>query len=156
MPGKDMKDKTPSKKPSDDKKDAPRANLVSDKEHVLAAKRYAGLHSRRSGTFNLYHADDDQEIQEDTGYHSYLAQYDHHYHDNHVKMNTMPTDTLEKEHSFGSYDMGMLEVEPMDPADIPVMTEDELEQAHDIFMLTVDRGYSEVKPTAWPQTLKQP
>ncbi len=62
-------------------------------------------------------------------------------------MNTMPTDTLvEKDHSFGSYDMGMLEVEPMDPADIPVMTEDELEQAHDIFMLTVDRGYSEMKP----------
>jgi hypothetical protein len=99
------------------------------------------------GTDNLYQADHDQEIQDDTGYHSYLAQYDHHYHDNHVQMNTMPTDTLvEKDHSFGSYDMGMLEVEPMDPADIPVMTEDELEQAHDIFMLTVDRGYSEMKP----------
>jgi hypothetical protein len=26
------------------------------------------------------------------------------------------------------------------------MTEDELEQAHDIFVLTVDRGYSEMKP----------
>jgi len=62
-------------------------------------------------------------------------------------MNTMPTDTLvEKEHSFGSCDMGMPDVEPMDPSDIPVMTEDELEQAHDIFMLTVDRGYSEMKP----------
>jgi hypothetical protein len=48
-----------------------------------------------------------------------------------------------KEHSFGNYDMGILEVEPMDPADIPVMTEDELEQDHDIFMLTVDRGHSE-------------
>jgi hypothetical protein len=61
-----------------------------------------------------------------------------------VQMNTMPTDTLvAKEHSFGNYDMGILEVEPMDPADIPVMTEDELEQDHDIFMLTVDRGHSE-------------
>jgi hypothetical protein len=26
------------------------------------------------------------------------------------------------------------------------MTADELEQAHDTFMLTVDRGYSEMKP----------
>jgi hypothetical protein len=121
--------------------------MVSDKEHVLAAKRYAGLHKRRSGTFNLYHTDDDQEIQEDTGYHSYLAQYDHHHHDHHLQMNTMPTDTLvAKEHSFGNYDMGILEVEPMDPANIPVLTEDELEQAHDIFMFTVDRGHSEMKP----------
>jgi hypothetical protein len=47
---------------------------------------------------------------------------------------------------FGSHDMGMLDVKPMDPADIPVMTEDELEQAHDIYMLTVDSGYSEMKP----------
>ncbi len=142
-----MKDKTPFKKPSDGKKGAPRTNMVCDKEHVQAAKRYAGLHSKRSGTFNLYQADDDQEIQDDTGYHSYLAQYDHHYHDNHVQMNTMPTDTLVgKEHSFGSHDMGMLDVEPMDPSDIPVMTEDELEQDHDIFMLTVDRGYSEMNP----------
>jgi hypothetical protein len=94
MPGKDMKDKTPSKKPCDDKKDAPRANVVSDKEHVLGAKRYAGLHSRRSGTFNLYHTDDDQEVQEDTGYHSYFAQYDRHHHDHHVQMNTMPTLSL--------------------------------------------------------------
>jgi hypothetical protein len=98
----------------DDKKGAPRANMVCDKEHVQAAKRYAGLDSRRSVTFNLYQADDDQEIRDDTGYHSYLAQYD--------------------------------KVEQMDPADIPVMTEDELEQAHDIFMLNVDRGYSEMKP----------
>jgi hypothetical protein len=121
--------------------------MVCDNEHVQAAKRYAGLHSRRSGTFNLYQADDDWEIQDDTEYHSYLALYDHHYNDNHVQMNTMTTDALvEKKHSFGSYDMGMLDVEPLDPADIPVMTEDELEQAHDIFMLTVDREYSEMKP----------
>jgi hypothetical protein len=31
MPGKDMKDKTVFKKPSGDKKDAPRANMVCDK-----------------------------------------------------------------------------------------------------------------------------
>ena len=70
MPGRDKQKDVSFKKPSDDKKGAPRANMVSDKEHVLAAKRYAGLHRRRSGTFNLYHTDDDQEIQEDTGYHS--------------------------------------------------------------------------------------
>jgi len=51
MPGKDMKDKTPSKKSSDDKKGAPRANMVSDKEHVLAAKRYAELHKRLGRIF---------------------------------------------------------------------------------------------------------
>ncbi len=147
MPGKDMKDKTPFKKFFDDKKSAPRANVVCDMEHVQAAKRYAEIQSWRLGTVHLYQADDDQEIQDDTGYHSYFAQYDHHHHDHHVQMNTMPTDTLvEKEHLFGNYDMGMLEVEPMDPADIPVMTEDELEQAHDTFMLTVDRGYSEMNP----------
>ncbi len=62
-------------------------------------------------------------------------------------MNTMPTDTLVgKEHSFGSHDMGMSDVEPMDPTNIPVVTEDELGQAHDIFILTVDREYSEMKP----------
>ncbi len=95
-----------------------------------------------------YQADDDQDIQDDqdTGYHSYLAQYDHHYHDHHVQMNTMSKDTLvEKEYSFSSYDMGMTDVESMDPADIPVMTEDDREQAHDIFMLTVDRGHNEMK-----------
>jgi hypothetical protein len=149
MPGKDKKDKTSFKKPSDDKKGAPRANMVCDKEHVQAAKRYSGFHSKRSGTFNLYQADDDQEMQDeqDTGYHSYLAQYDHHYHDNHVKMNIMSQDALvEKEHSFNNCDIGMQDVEPMNPADIPQMTEDELDQAHEIFMLTVDRGHSGMKP----------
>ncbi len=29
-----------------------------------AAKRYAGFHSKRSGTFNLYQAGEDQEMQE--------------------------------------------------------------------------------------------
>jgi hypothetical protein len=39
MPGKDkQKDKTSLKKPSDDKRGAPRANMVCDKEHVQAAK----------------------------------------------------------------------------------------------------------------------
>jgi hypothetical protein len=146
MPGKDMKDKTPLKKIFDDKKDSSRANVVCDMEHVQSAKRYDEIQSRRLGTVNLYQADDDQEIQNDTGYNSYLAQYDHHYHDNHVEMNTMTTDTLvEKDHSFGRHDMGIPEVETMDPTDIPVMTEDELEEAHDIFMITVDRGYSEMK-----------
>ncbi len=146
MPGKDMTNKIPLKKLFDDKEGAPRANVVCDMEHVQAAKTYAEIQSRRLGKVNLYQADDDQEIQDDTGYHSYLAQYDHHYHDNHVQMNTIPTDTLVEKHSFGSHDKGMLEVVPMDPADIPVLTEDELEQAHDIFMLTVDRRYSEMKP----------
>ena len=150
MPGKDkQKDKTSFKKPSDNKKDAPRANMVCEKEHVQAAKRYAGFHSKRSGTFNLNQADDDQEMQDeqDTGYHSYLAQNDHHYHEDHVKMNTMSKDTLvEKENSFKDCDMEMQDVERMDSANIFQMTEDELDQAHEIFMLTVERGHSEMKP----------
>ncbi len=34
----------------------------------------------------------------------------------------------------------------MDSAKTPEMTEDELEQAHEIFMLTIDKGHSEMKP----------
>jgi hypothetical protein len=65
-----MKDTSPFKKPSNGEKGAPRADMVCDNEHVQAAKRYARLHSRRSDTFNLYQADDDREIQDDTEYHS--------------------------------------------------------------------------------------
>ena len=104
---------------------------------------------KRPDTFNLYRADDDQEMkdEQDTGYHSCLAQYDHHYHDGHVKMNIMSNDTLEeKENSFNNCDMEIQDVEPMDLANFPEMTEDELDQAHEIFMLTVDKGHSEMKP----------
>ena len=43
---------------------------VCEREHIQAAQRYPGVHSKRSGTFNLYQADDDQETQDeqDTGY----------------------------------------------------------------------------------------
>jgi len=40
----------------------------------------------------------------------------------------------------------MQDVEPMDLANFPEMTEDELDQAHEIFMLTVDKGHSEMNP----------
>ena len=65
--------------------------MVSDKENVQAAKRYAGFHLKRSDTFNLYREDDDQEIQDeqDTRYSSYLAQHDHRYHEEQAKMNIM-------------------------------------------------------------------
>ena len=149
MPGKDkQKDKTSFKKPSDDKKGVPRASMVCEREHVQEAKRYAGFHSKRSGTFTLYQADDDQEMQDeqDTGYHSYLAQYDHRCHEDHMKMNITSKDTLvEKDYSFNHCDMEMQNVEPVDSANILEMTEDELEQAHEIFMLTVDKGHSEMK-----------
>jgi len=103
MSGKEKQiDKTPFKKPCDHKRGTPRANMVCDKEHVQAAKTYAGFHLKRSGTFNLYRADDDQEMQDeqDTGYHFYLAQYDHHYNEEHVKMNIMSKDTLQGEGEF--------------------------------------------------------
>jgi hypothetical protein len=103
---------------------------------------------KRSGTFNLYQADDDQEIQDeqDTGYHSYLAQYDHHYHEDHVKMNIMSKDALEeKENSFHNCDMEMQDVEPIDLANFPEMTEDEFDQAHETFMLTFNNGHSGMK-----------
>ncbi len=48
------KDKSPFKKPSNDKKDVPRADMVCDNEHGQAARRHAGLHSRRSDMFNVY------------------------------------------------------------------------------------------------------
>lgn len=51
--------------------------MVCDKEHVQAAKRYAGFHLEKSGMFNLYQDDDDQEMQDEQDTGSYLAQYDH-------------------------------------------------------------------------------
>jgi hypothetical protein len=74
---------------------------------------------KRSGTFNLHQADDDQEMQ------------DEQYHEDHVKMSIMSKDTLEeKENSFNDFDMEMQDVEPMDLTNFPEMTEDELDQAH--------------------------
>ncbi len=115
MPGRDKQKDVSFKNPSDDKKGTPRANMVSDKENIQAAKRYAGFHSKRTGTFNLYQAGEDQEMQEeeDTGYHSYFMQSDSHHHGNHIEMNIMW---------------------------ILVMTQDELDQAHDTFMITVRNG----------------
>jgi hypothetical protein len=63
MPGRDKQKDISFKKPSDDKKGTPRAKMVSDKEHIQEAKRFAGFHSKRSGTFNLYQAGEDQEMQ---------------------------------------------------------------------------------------------
>ena len=64
-----------------------------------------------------------------------------------MKMNIMSKDTLvEKEYSFNDFDMEMQNVEPLDSANILEMTEDELDQAHEIFILAVDKGHSEMKP----------
>lgn len=61
-------------------------------------------------------------------------------------MNIMSKDTFQKENSFDCCHMEMQDVEPLDLANFPEMTEDELDQAHDIFMLTADNGHSEMKP----------
>ena len=106
----------------------------------MQSSNRAQFHSKRSGMFTLYQADDDQEMQaeQDTGYHSYLAQYDHRCNEDHMKMNIICKDTLvEKEYLFNDFDMEMQNVEPLDSANILEMTEDELDQAHEIFMLTV-------------------
>ena len=64
-----------------------------------------------------------------------------------MKMNIISKDTLvEREYLFNDCDMEMQNVEPVDSANILEMTEDELDQAHEIFMLTVDKGHSEMKP----------
>ena len=64
-----------------------------------------------------------------------------------MKMNMMSKGTLvEKENSFSDCDMEIQDVETVDSANILEMTEDELDQAHEIFMLTVDKGHSEMKP----------
>ena len=104
MPGRYKQKDISFKKPSD-KKGTPRANMVSYKEHIQAAKRYAGFHSKRSGTFNLYQAGEDQEMQagEDTIHHSYFMQSDPHHHEDHIKMNIMSKDTLEDKNDFKSH-----------------------------------------------------
>jgi hypothetical protein len=75
------------------------------------------------------------------------VEYDHHYHEDHVKMNIISKDTLnkEKENSLNNCDMERQDVDPMDSANIPEMTEDELDQDHEIFVFTVDKGHSEMK-----------
>jgi hypothetical protein len=149
MPGRDKQKDVSFKKPSDDKKGTPRANMVSDKEHIQAAKRYAGFHSKRSGTFDLYQAGEDQEMQEeeDTGYHSYFMQSDSHRHGNHIEMNIMSKDTSGDKNDFiKDCDIEMQDAEPEESARILAMTQDDLDQAHDIFMITVRNGQSDMEP----------
>ena len=51
MSGKDkQKDKTSFKKPSDDKEDAPRANVVCEREHVQTANNYDVIPTLHSTT----------------------------------------------------------------------------------------------------------
>jgi hypothetical protein len=46
--------------------------------------------------------------------------------------------------------MEIQDVEPLDLANFPEMTEEELDHAHDIFMLTADNGHREMKPVQEP------
>ena len=122
------------KKPFDDKKGTPRANMVSEKEHIQAAKRFAGFHSKKSGTFNLYQAGDDQEMrdEEDTGYHSFFMQCEPSCQEDHIKIDIMSKETRDgEENSIKNYDVEQDAELTQDSARILAMTEDELDQAHD-------------------------
>jgi hypothetical protein len=68
------------------------------------------------------------------------------HHEDHAKMNTMSKDTFQKINSYDYCHMEIQDVEPLDLANFPEMTEEELDHAHDIFMLTADNGHSEMKP----------
>ena len=149
MPGRDKQKDVSFKNPFDDKKGTPRANMVSEKEHIQAAKRFAGFHSKKSGTFNLYQAGDDQEMrdEEDTGYHSFFMQCEPPCQEDHIKMDTMSKETRDgEENSIKNYDVEQDAELTQDSARILAMTEDELDQAHDIFMLTVDNGQNDMRP----------
>jgi hypothetical protein len=160
MPGRDKKKDTTFKKPSDDKKGTPRANMVSDKEHIQAEKRFAGFHSKRSGTFNLYQAGEDQEVQdgEDTGYHSYFMQTEPHHHEDHTTMNIMAKDFFGDNNDFIiDCGMKMQNEEPEELATVLAMTQDELDQAHGIFMIsTVEQQLHPEEILAWrPEELEE-
>ena len=148
MPGRDKQKDVSFKKPFDDKKGTPRANMVSEKEHIQTAKRFAGFHSK--GTFNLYQTGDDQELrdEEDTGYHSFFMQCEPSCQEDHIKIDTMSKETRDgEENSIKNYDVEQDAELTQDSARILSMTEDELDQAHDIFMITVDNGQSDMRPT---------
>jgi hypothetical protein len=68
------------------------------------------------------------------------------HHEDHAKMNTMSKDTFQKINSYDYCHMEIQDVEPLDLANFPEMTEEELDHTHDIFMLTADNGHSEMKP----------
>ncbi len=147
MPGRDKQEDVFFKQPSDDKKGTPRANMVSDKEHIQAAKRSAGFHSKKSGTFNLYQAGDDQEMrdEEDTGYHSFFMQCEPSYQEGHIKIDIMSKETLDGgENSIKNYDIEQDAELTQDSARILVMTQDELDQAHEIFTLTEDTNLANI------------
>ena len=96
--------------------------------------------------------------EEDTGYHSYFMQTEPHHHEDHTTMNIMAKDFFEDKNDFiMDCDMKMQDEEPGDLATVLAMTQNELDQAHEIFMITVDQQLTPEEMLVWrPEELGVP